>query len=168
VKRIIMLSTLAATMAVMLALAGSASAAKPTVSTKQFEGTELVANCGDFGYDFDVLTDYVLDLQIITFYDSAGNADYQRVQYTVHDFYYNSVTGEGFAETESGHSLVDLPSEDEVTAQGLSYRVTVPGGGVVLLQAGRLVFDEAGNVVFEAGPHQVLSGDTDKLCEALA
>jgi hypothetical protein len=44
----------------------------------------------------------------------------------------------------------------------------VPGGGAVLLQAGRLVFDDAGDVVFEAGPHQVLSGDTDKLCEALA
>ena len=27
---------------------------------------------------------------------------------------------------------------------------------------------EPAYVVFEAGPHQVLSGDTDKLCEALA
>jgi hypothetical protein len=44
----------------------------------------------------------------------------------------------------------------------------VPGEGLVLLQAGRLEFDEAGNVVFVAGPHQVLEEDFDKLCEALA
>jgi hypothetical protein len=164
VKRIIMLSTLAATMAVMLALAGSAFAASPERETIHEEGTEFIADCGDF----DVLTDYVLDAEIITFFDSAGNPDYDRVHFTFHDFYYNSETSEGFAETESGHTLDDLPSGNEVTSQGLSYRVTVPGGGAVLLQAGRLVFDEAGNVVFEAGPHQVLSGDTDELCEALA
>jgi hypothetical protein len=164
VKRIIMLSTFAATMVVMLALAGSASAANPERRTEQFEGTELVAECGDF----DVLTDYVLDFTSIIFFDSAGNPDYARGHYIVHDFYYNSETGEGFAETESGYNLLDLPSEDEVISAGLSYRVTVPGGGAVLLQAGRLVFDEAGDVVFEAGPHQVQHGDTDKLCEALA
>jgi hypothetical protein len=164
VKRIIMLSTLAATMAVMLALAGSAFAANPERETFQEEGTEFIADCGDF----DVLTDFVADFAVITYFDSAGNPDYSRVHFAFHDFYYNSKTGEGFAETESGNILVDLPSGNEVTAAGLSYRVTVPGEGQVLLQAGRLVFDEAGNVVFEAGPHQVLSGDTDKLCEALA
>jgi hypothetical protein len=163
-KRIFMLSTLAATMAVMLALGGSASAANPERETMQEEGTEFIADCGDF----DVLTDFVLDLATITFFDSAGNPDYARVHYTFHDFYYNSETGKGFAETESGNNLIDLPGENEVTSAGLSYRVTVPGGGAVLLQAGRLVFDDAGDVVFEAGPHQVLSGDTDKLCEALA
>jgi hypothetical protein len=163
-KRIIMLSTLAATMAVMLTWAGSASAANPERETFQEEGTEFIADCGDF----DVLTDFVLDLEIITFFDSAGDPDYARLHLTFHDFYYNSETGEGFAETESGTNLVDFPSGEEVTSAGLSYRVTVPGGGAVLLQAGRLVFDAAGNVVFEAGPHQVLSGDTDKLCEALA
>jgi hypothetical protein len=163
-KRNFMLSTLAATMAVMLALGGSASAAGPERETIQVEDTEFIADCGDF----DVLTDYVLDLEMIIFFDSAGNPDYARVHYKVHDFYYNSETGEGFAETESGYNLVDLPSEREVISAGLAYRVTVPGGGAVLLQAGRLVFDDAGDVVFEAGPHQVLSGDTDKLCEALA
>ena len=85
-----------------------------------------------------------------------------------HDFFYNSVTGEGFVETNSGNNLVDLPSGNEITSVGLSYHVTVPGEGVVLLQAGRLVFDEAGEVVFEAGPHQVRGGEFDKLCEALA
>jgi hypothetical protein len=56
----------------------------------------------------------------------------------------------------------------EETSMGLSYHVTGPGEGLVLLQAGRLEVNDAGEVVFEAGPHQVLNEDTDKLCEALA
>jgi hypothetical protein len=164
VKRIIMLSTFAATMAVMLALAGSAFAASPEQETFQEEVTEeFIADCGDF----DVLTDYVLDVRIITYFDRAGNPDSSKVHFTFQDFYYNSETGEGFAETESGIDVFDVQT-GELTSHGLSYRVTVPGGGAVLLQAGTVVYDEAGNVVFEAGPHQVLSGDTAKLCEALA
>jgi hypothetical protein len=163
-KRMIMLLTLGATMALMLVLAGSASAAKPEVRTKHFEDTEFIADCGDF----DVLTDYVLDVRELVFLDSAGNEDFARVHLTFHDFFYNSVTGEGFAETNTGNNVVDLPSGAEVTSMGLSYHVTVPGEGLVLLQAGRLEFDEAGNVVFVAGPHQVLEEDFDKLCAALA
>jgi ABC-type glycerol-3-phosphate transport system substrate-binding protein len=42
-KRIIMLSTLAAAMALMLALAGSASAAEPETETFHAEGTDVLA-----------------------------------------------------------------------------------------------------------------------------
>jgi hypothetical protein len=161
-KRIIMLSTLVTTMAVMLALAGSAFAASPEQVTIQEEGTEFIADCGDF----DVLADYVLDMRIITYFDRAGDPDSSKVHFQFQSFYYNSETGEGFAETETGTDVFDIET-GELTSHGLSYRVTVPGGGAVLLQAGRIVYDEAGNVVFEAGPHQVLSGDTEKLCKAL-
>ena len=164
-KRIIMLSTLAAAMAVMLALAGSASAANPERETFHEEGTEFIADCGTF----DVLTDFVADFAVITYFDRAGNPDYSRVHFQFNDFFYNSETGEGFPETESGNDLVDLPSGNVVTSVGLSYRVTVPGEGRVLLDAGRLVYDETEEVVFVAGPHQVLlNEDKAKLCAALA
>jgi hypothetical protein len=164
-KRIIMFSTLAAAMAVMLALAGSASAANPERETFHDEGTEFIADCGKF----DVLTDFVVDGHSTTFFDSAGNPDYARVHFQFNDFFYNSKTGEGFAETEAGNDLFDLPSGNVVTSVGLSYRVTVPGEGQVLLDAGRLVYDETGEVVFVAGPHQVLlNEDKAKLCAALA
>jgi hypothetical protein len=163
-KRIIMLSTLAATMALMLALAGSAFAASPEQETFQdIKDTEFIADCGDF----DVLADYVLDVRIITYFDRAGNPDSSKVRFQFQSFYYNSETGEGFAETETGTDVFDLQT-GELTSHGLSYRVTVPGGGAVLLQAGTIVNDEAGNPTFVAGPHQVLSGDTEKLCAALA
>ena len=146
------------------ALAGSASAAKPEPKTIHEEATELIADCGDF----QVLTDYVADFRYLTFFDSAGNPDYARVHFTFHDFFYNSNTGEGFAETNTVNVVFDLQSS-ATEGSGLSYHVTVPGEGVVLLDAGRLETDEAGEIVFAAGPKQVhLGEDTDKLCEALA
>jgi hypothetical protein len=163
-KRIIMLSTLAATMAVMLALVGSASAAEPMIERERFQFEEtgnFIADCGAF----QVLNDFVAEGQTITFSDSAGNQDYSKVHILFHDFFYSSETGEGFAETNSVSVVLDA-SGGEVTASGLSYHVTVPGEGLVLLDAGRLKFDESGEVVFEAGPHQARSGDTDKLCDA--
>src|SRR5215218_9313497 len=166
--------TLAATAVVLFALAGVASADKPEgtpapVRLEPETGTDLIAECRDFGVrEFEVLTDFVVDGQSTIFFDSAGNPDYARVHLTFVDFYYNSETGEGFTEHEHSNTLLDLPSGEEVTSSGVSYRVTVPGEGVVLLEAGRLEFNEAGEIVFVAGPHQVLSQDTDKLCEALA
>jgi hypothetical protein len=167
-KHMIMLSTLAATAVVLFALAGEASAAKPegTPELKRLDpetGTDLIAECGDF----EVRTDFVVDGQSTVFFDSDGNPDYARIHLRFVDFYYNSETGEGFTEHEHSNTLLDLPRGVEVTSSGVSYRVTVPGEGVVLLEAGRLEFDEAGNLVFVAGPHQVLRGDTEKLCEAL-
>ena len=169
-KCTIMLSTLAATAVVLFALGGVASADKPEstpalVRLEPETGTEeLIAECGEF----DVLTDFVVDGHSTIFFDSAGNPDYARVHLRFVDFFYNSETREGFTEHEHSNTLLDLPSGEEVTSSGVSYRVTVPGEGVVLLEAGRVEFNEAGEVVFVAGPHQVLGQDFDKLCEALA
>jgi hypothetical protein len=167
--RTIMLSTLAAIAVVLFALAGVASADKPqsTPTLVRFEpetGTDLIADCGNF----EVRTDFVVDGHSTIFFDSDGNPDYARAHLRFVDFYYNSETGEGFTEHEHSNTLIDLLSGDEVTSIGVSYRVTVPGEGVVLLEAGRVEFNEAGEIVFVAGPHQVLSQDTDQLCEALA
>lgn len=55
-----------------------------------------------------------------------------------------------------------------VATHGLRLVVTVPGMGVVLLDAGTFVTDAAGNVVFEAGPHQLLHGDVTEFCAAMS
>jgi hypothetical protein len=57
-------------------------------------------------------------------------------------------------------------SRDTETVHGPVFKFTVPGSGVVLLEAGRLTFDGDGNVVFRAGPHQSLDGDFDAFCAA--
>jgi hypothetical protein len=160
-KRIIMLSTLAATMAVMLALAGSASAAPPERETSHAEGSSQITPCGDFS----VLYDWVADLRILTYFDSAGNPDYARVHAIFHAFVYSTENPEeGFAAIESRNVLFDFPI---VATSGLRFRLTMPGEGVVLLSAGRLVFDEFSGVVFEAGL-QPVGEDYLRVCELFA
>jgi hypothetical protein len=50
---------------------------------------------------------------------------------------------------------------------GLFTRSYLPSGGVVVIEAGRLVRRD-GEIVFEAGPHPLVHGDTTALCAALA
>jgi hypothetical protein len=54
-----------------------------------------------------------------------------------------------------------------VTDAGINIRVSLPGGGILYIDRGRLVFDDNGNLVSEAGPHPSLHGDFDGLCAAL-
>jgi hypothetical protein len=50
----------------------------------------------------------------------------------------------------------------------LVFHVNVPGAGIVLIDAGRVVFDEAtGEVIVVSGPHQALEGDFSAICAAL-
>jgi hypothetical protein len=56
----------------------------------------------------------------------------------------------------------------QTASVGMRFRVAFPGLGVVLLDAGRIVFDADGNVVFEAGPHQVFNEDFTEFCAAFA
>jgi len=46
-------------------------------------------------------------------------------------------------------------------------RVFLLGGGTVIADVGRLVFDAEGDVIVEAGPHPALHGDSLTLCAAL-
>jgi hypothetical protein len=167
-KRMIILSTLAAAMAVMLALAGSAAAEKIPPDTQRFVDDEvqtfLFADCGDF----EVRSDFTVEGTITTFYDSSGNPDYYKMHLIFHDFFYSTENpDEGFAETNVESLVVDASSDAEVTVSGLQYHVTLPGEGIVLVGAGTLRFDtETGEIDFEGGPHQLESGDTDEVCAA--
>jgi hypothetical protein len=44
----------------------------------------------------------------------------------------------------------------------------VPGGGTVLIEAGRVLSDEEGNLQFVAGKHQLIAGDVSAYCTALS
>jgi hypothetical protein len=78
-KRMIILSTLTAALALMLALAGSASAKNIPPDTRSFVDDEVqtfvFADCGDF----EVLSDFTIEGEITTLYDSSGNPEYYKV-----------------------------------------------------------------------------------------
>src|SRR5215210_7111975 len=166
-KRIIMLSTLAATMALMVALAGSASAYPPTTETLDpVTGDEVLVNCDGF----DIRDDFIQRGTQTTFYDRNGEPVRDRFHFRYVDRFYNSETGKEYtATTANTIDFVDVQS-GQLDAMGLEYHLTVPGVGVVILDAGKLIETADGEVVFESGKHQILGSnpDTEKFCAALA
>jgi hypothetical protein len=59
-------------------------------------------------------------------------------------------------------------SPASITRTGVTFAFTYPGLGTVLLNVGRLEVDRTTGSVFVAGPHELLKGDFDELCAALA
>jgi hypothetical protein len=57
----------------------------------------------------------------------------------------------------------------ERTWAGIRIKATMPGGGALLIDVGRVIFDVAtGEVIFEAGQHQLVHEDFADFCEAMA
>ena len=50
----------------------------------------------------------------------------------------------------------------------MTYRLTLPGAGAVLLDVGRVVVDREGNISFQKGLNQFYGGDVAGLCTPLA
>jgi len=151
----------------VLAMASSAAAYPPT--SEEIPAVtidDLLVECGSF----DIRDDYVLEGTATTFYDRNGEPVRIRFHISAVDRFYNSDTGKEYtATTANTIDFVDLQS-GQLDAMGLEYHLTVPGVGVVILDAGKLIFDAQGNVVFESGQHQILGSetDTDKFCQVLA
>jgi hypothetical protein len=66
------------------------------------------------------------------------------------------------------YSIQFRASDGTFTRVGLWFHLTLRGGGLILHDVGRVVFDDEGDMVFDAGQHQWLSGDVRALCDALA
>jgi len=51
---------------------------------------------------------------------------------------------------------------------GLNWDFKLPSGRTVAIDAGRLIFDAEGNIIFEAGKHQVEDTEFQILCPLLS
>ncbi len=105
--------------------------------------------------------------KVITYYDSAGNpiksilTNY-KVRFT------ETATANGKTLLANFPTVYITSSDGTTVESGLRSAYTAPGAGLVLLNAGRVVFDPSGAVVFEAGQHQVLDGDVAAFCAYFA
>ena len=148
----------------VLAGLGTASANPPEISEQSFSGTEVLTDCGDF----QILDDYDLTATLRWFTDKDGNIVSGLRTWHGTESIYNSVTGERYT-SHSGQAVKIDPVSGERTTTGVVYRVTVPGAGAVLLDVGRSIFDPGtGEITVIGGPHQLLEGDVQALCAALA
>jgi hypothetical protein len=114
---------------------------------------------------FDIVFEVNGIQTIQVLYDAAGNP----IRVQVHGNIEGTVSANGITlrEIEHGQIFYNL-TDGSQTLVGLVFRVFLPGGGTVIADVGRLVFDAEGNVIFEAGPHPALHGDFTALCAALS
>jgi hypothetical protein len=84
----------------------------------------------------------------------------------VSGIWHNPESGKSIVESDHVHNSI-YPNAGFVII-GLNFHFSYPGGGLVLIDAGRLVANEEGDLVFEAGHHAIEDGDVSALCSALA
>ena len=146
----------------LMALAPPAWASQPERITRIVDVTIV----DDFTCDFPFEETVTGRVTILTFFDDDGNQVRELRMPAVRGHGVNPATGRTFEFVQANLYDTDLATGDRVTA-GLRFLAYVPGVGVVLLDAGRIVVSD-GQITLEAGPHQLIKGDTDAFCSYLA
>lgn len=150
-------------LAMVLSLISPASADQPEKLTFSVEITQI----DDTTCDFPFLEEFEGRITITTFFDGEGNPIRVQLHLPFDGTLTNQETGTSVSATQDLIVVEDLEA-GTTTFVGVRFRVNFPGRGHVLLDVGRVVFDADGNVIFEAGPHQVINEDFEAFCEALS
>jgi hypothetical protein len=155
----------------MLTFMSAAYAMPPTrwtVGPLYFVGL-YVGSCGDF----NILSDDGVRGDWVLYYDEEGNPVRLTRKVFVENgnaIYYNSNYPSCWLPGGNGEREVntfDLVN-GTVTTTAASYKVKLPGNGVIFMNAGRIVMDYfTGEVLFQAGQMDFYDGNVDALCAAL-
>jgi hypothetical protein len=138
----------------LLTLPAAVSAAPPVVETFHDEGSFSFA--GPCPNGVTLVGTFTEDVRVTTFFDQAGTPVRLQIKVNVAGVVTNPETGESVENPAHTTVFVDLVEGTEAQV-GLVFNATVPGVGVVFHDVGRVVYDAAGNLMFEAGPHDVLN-----------
>ena len=115
------------------------------------------------GFPVQVDVSGVQTFQVL--FDAAGNPVRIQIHRNLEGTF--SANGITLRQIERGQFFHDFIEGTDIEV-GLTFRVFLPGGGTVIADVGRLVFDAEGNLIFEAGSHPALHGDFAALCAALS
>lgn len=145
----------------------AASATPPDIFTDEWVDNWDLGECDGFSMRAE---DHV-KATIEFFYNKEGSVDRVHFHFMSDGIVYNS--------EEPSKTLPSSWNENAVTdadfevwhQSGLYFKVKLPKGGVVLMDAGRFIVDlSSGEPIFtwNGGNHQLLEEDFDDICEALS
>lgn len=146
-----------------LVFAAAALAAPPTTETTVVVNAETVDSdiCAAFGFDVTFVENGSFKTK--TYYDADGNE--VKTILTNSSVRFTSTATANEKTLLTNYPLVFITRGDGDIRVGLRNAYHVPGAGVVLLDAGRLILDiDTGDVEFEAGQHELLNGSVDDFC----
>ena len=139
---------------------------KETLPPQQFLGF-YAADCGAF----DVLVDFTYVISYRVYFDKDGNwTKYvERIRVDGNSVWYNSVNPEiTFLGGPGENETYTWYPDGRYIITGLSVKIMVPGSGLMILEAGRTIFDtQTGEILVQSGPSDYY-GDTTALCELFA
>jgi len=152
---------LPAALVLALVVAAPASAAAPNVFVVVDEGRNEVACDG-----FTVVQEFRATIRVKEWLDDSGDLIRVIANVRWEGTLTNSETGFSIRDNASWTDFFDVASGDFAQA-GLIWSLNVPGEGIVLLDAGQIIFHPDGSVTIH-GPHQFFESGLELLCAALA
>ena len=156
------LLALLAFVSILALVASPASARQPQREVFRESGSFLAADCGG-GV---VLTETFTQVQTFTvFFDASGNPIRLQLVANFDGVLTNSASGNTYRDPGHVMNVLDVVN-GSVTIHGEFFAFVAPGVGIVVQDTGTLTFDADGNIIFQAGPHQMLTGTAD-LCSVL-
>jgi hypothetical protein len=156
-----MIRTFALLLLATFALAGTAMAAQPTVTTTVLPLTSLGIDpfvSGECGFDVEIFQEGRVRETVY----SDGTR-----QLSIHKSFYWTANDKSL--TERTNFTITFADDQTTAFRGTVFNLVVPGVGPVLKEAGLAVFDMDGNIVQLAGLHQVIDGTENipALCDYL-
>lgn len=162
VGRRIRLGRSAAVAAGALILALVPVTAAQAAGPEQFKFTETESFTDTTTCSFPIALNFQVNVVGRAFFDAQGN--FQRA--IIYENVVGTDSANGITLRESDH-FVDFPNADgSVKEVGLP--IHIQGGGIVIRDAGYILFNPDGSVAFTHGPHPFLEGDTAAYCAALS
>jgi hypothetical protein len=153
-----------AALAVSLVAAPAASADQPThtrtddIHLDQFDTTSCA-------FPFREIADGFVNRTV--FVDEDGTPTRVRIIASFDGVAINEANGKTAQLQQVLVVFVDLET-GQVVWDGVRIKGTMPGGGALILDVGRVVFDASGTPIFEAGQHQLINEDFEDFCTAMS
>jgi hypothetical protein len=159
------LFTMIAVIALLATAVNSVAALQPTSEPIHWESQgDIVGDCGDFL----ILDSWTMDITATYYWNKDGTLDRYHLHGEAADNMSNSVTGKTVSGRTEGYNFFEGVEDAPGVWKhaGLMYHITVPGAGVVLVDAG-LFYMVDGQITYLKGNHQFNGGGYAGLCAAL-
>jgi hypothetical protein len=130
---------------------------------EQFKGTEPIPITDTTTCGFPIAVNVQDSFVGRTFFDAQGNIQSVNIEQNI----VGTESANGITLAESDHFVEFLNfSTGAAKEVGLSFHIQ--NGGVVVREAGYIVFNPDGTIAVIHGPHPILEGDTAAFCAALS
>jgi hypothetical protein len=143
-------------------MASPAGAIEPRTSTFADSTSFVIDDICEFPIEINLQVQGTARL----FFDRSGNAVREDVHVSYQGTWTNRDSGKSVIEHETVNFRND-PITGAFEVVGLNWHFSLPSGRTVVIDAGRLILDAEGNIVFEAGKHQIQDTEFQVLCPFL-